>query len=191
MRRKRGNKMQCIESLGQHLIKSQKCRRIISLQERIDKREAIFIVQHIQVAKNILIFDISTAERNSLVKDSQCITHRTIRLMSNYMQRLIINSNPLIYSHHSQILHNVLDSDSIEIVCLTTRKDSRKDLMLLCRCKNKDCMRRWFLKCLKEGVESSLREHMYLIDDIHAISSDLRRYAHLLHQCLDILNTII
>jgi hypothetical protein len=32
---------------------------------------------------------------------------------------------------------------------------------------------------------------MNLIDDIYAISSHLRRYAHLLHQCLDILHTIV
>ena len=183
--------MQGIESLGQNLIKSQQGRRIISLQERIHKREAVFIIQNIQIAQNILIFHICTAERNCLVKDCEGITHRSIRLVGYHMKRLVINRDVLVLSNHPKVSHNILYRDSVEVISLTTRKDSRKNLVFLSCSKNEDCMCRRFLKCLQKGVERSLREHVDLIDDIYAVFPNLWRYAHLLHQGLDVLNAIV
>ena len=63
--------------------------------------------------------------------------------------------------------------------------------MLFSCSKNEDRMCRGFLKGLEEGVEGSLREHMHLVDDVHAVSSHLRRYAHLIHEGLDILDAVV
>ena len=63
--------------------------------------------------------------------------------------------------------------------------------MFLSSGKNEYGVRRWFLKSLEEGIERCLREHVYLIDDIDAVSSYLWRYAYLLHQGLDVLYTVI
>ena len=52
-------------------------------------------------------------------------------------------------------------------------------------------MCRRFLKGLEEGVEGSLRQHMDLIDDIDAVFSHLRRYADLIHQSLNVLNSVV
>ena len=78
--------MKRIEALGQDFIKSQQRRRIITSQERVNQREAIFIVQHIQVAENILILHVSSAECHCLVKYSQGITHCSISLVRNDMK---------------------------------------------------------------------------------------------------------
>ena len=183
--------MQGIESLCKHFIESKHRCRVISLEECIHQREAILIIKHIQVTKHILILHISTAERHSLVKDRKSVTHGTICLMSNHMKRLIVNGDSLARSHHSKILHDVLDSDSVEVICLTSRKDSRKNLMFLSCSKNENRMCRRFLERLEECIECSLREHVHLVDDIDAVSAHLRRYAHLVHQSLDILDTIV
>ena len=47
------------------------------------------------------------------------------------------------------------------------------------------------LQCLKEGIEGSRAEHVYLVDDKHLVLSDLWRYARLLHQLLDVVHTIV
>ena len=86
MRRQCRNEMQCIETFCQDLIKCEKCRRIVPLKERINKREAIFVIKHIKIAEYVLILHICSAKRHSLVKDSQSITHSSVCLMGNYVQ---------------------------------------------------------------------------------------------------------
>ncbi len=50
---------------------------------------------------------------------------------------------------------------------------------------------RRLLQRLKKGVEGGSREHVYLVDDKHLILAHLRRYAGLLHQNLNLVNTIV
>ena len=191
VRRQCRDEMQRIEALGEHLVKSQQGRRVIPLQERIHQGKTIFIVQHIKIAQDILILHLCAAERDSLVEDGQRVTHRTVSLMRDHVQRLVVDGDVLTFCHHPEVLHDVLHRDPVEVVGLATRKDGRKDLMLLCSRKNEYRVCRRFLQSLEERVESRLREHVHLIDDIHAVSSHLRRYAHLLHQRLDVLHTVV
>ena len=44
---------------------------------------------------------------------------------------------------------------------------------------------------LKESIECGLRKHVHLIDDVHAVFSDLRRYPYLVHKSLDVIYTIV
>ena len=63
--------------------------------------------------------------------------------------------------------------------------------MFLSRSQDEDRMCRRFLESLEESVESCLRKHMNLIDDVYAVLSYLRRYAHLIHKGLDVLYTVV
>ena len=63
--------------------------------------------------------------------------------------------------------------------------------MFLSRRKDEDRVCRRLLQSLEECIEGCLREHMYLVDDIYAVFTDLRRHAHLVHQSLYVLDTII
>ena len=111
--------------------------------------------------------------------------------MRNHMKRLVINGHPFTGGHHPEIPDYVLHSYPVEIICLTPRKNRRKNLVLLCRGKNEDGMGRRLLKCFQKGVESRLREHVDLINDINAVSSHLRRYAYLVHKGLDVIHAIV
>ena len=107
------------------------------------------------------------------------------------MQRFFIYGHTLLGSNHAKVRHDVLYSDPVEVVSLTTRKNGRKNLMFLRCSKNEDSVCRWFLEGLEECIEGRLREHMDLIDDVHAILAHLRRYAHLVHQGLDVFHTVV
>ena len=112
--------MQRVESFGKDLVEGQKSRRIIPLQECIHKEETIFIVKYVQITQNVLIFDICATECDRLIEDRQGITHCAICLMSYHMKRLVVDRNGLAGSYHTKISYDILDSDPVEIVCLTT-----------------------------------------------------------------------
>ena len=63
--------------------------------------------------------------------------------------------------------------------------------MFLCCGKYEYSMCRRFLKGLQEGIESRLGEHVHLVDDIYAVSSDLRRDTHLVHEGLDVFDSVV
>ena len=107
------------------------------------------------------------------------------------MKRLVIDGYALACRHHAEILHDILHSDPVEVVCLTAGQDSRKDLVLFSSRQDEDRVCRRFLKGLEEGVECRLREHVHLVDDVYAVLAYLRRYADLIHQGLDVLNSVI
>ena len=148
--------MKSVESLCKHLVECKESRRIITSEECIHERKAVLVIKNIKIAEHILILHVRTAECNSLVKDGQSITHSTICLVCNHMKRLIIDGDALIRSHHPEVSHNVFDSNPVKVICLTSRQDSREDLMLLSSGKNEYRMRRWFLQRLEEGIECRL-----------------------------------
>ena len=111
--------------------------------------------------------------------------------MCNHMERLVVDGHVLAGSDHAEVLHYVIDRDPVEVVSLTARQDGRKNLMLFSSRKDEYSMCRRFLEGLEEGIEGSLRKHVDLVDDVHAVLSDLRRYAHLVHQGLDILHSVV
>ena len=107
------------------------------------------------------------------------------------MKRLVINRYVFAGSHHPEVADDVVNGDSIEVIGLAAGQDGRKNLVLFrCR-KDEDCMCRRLLKCFEKGIECCLREHVHLIYYIYAVFPDLRRYPHLVHQVLDVLDTVV
>ena len=62
--------------------------------------------------------------------------------------------------------------------------------MLFGSCKDENYMCRRFFQCFEKSIESSLREHMYLVDDEDFVFSHLRRYSCLIHKTLDMLHSV-
>jgi hypothetical protein len=120
MRRKCRNEMQGVETLCKNLIESHQRLRIISLKEGIHKRETVLIIKHIEIAEHILVLDVGTAESHGLVKDGQGVTHGTVGLMCNHMERLVVDGHVLAGSDHAEVLHYVIDRDPVEVICLAT-----------------------------------------------------------------------
>ena len=107
------------------------------------------------------------------------------------MKRLVIYRYVFAGSHHPEVADDVVNGNPVEIIGLAAGQDGRKNLVLFrCR-KDEDCMCRRLLKCFEKGIECCLREHVHLIYNIYAVFPDLRRYPHLVHQVLDVLDTVV
>ena len=107
------------------------------------------------------------------------------------MQGLVVDRDIFLRCDRLEVPYYVGDADAVEVEGLATRKDRRKDLMLFSRCKYEYCVCRRLFECLQEGVESSRREHMDLVDYVHAVLSDLRRDLYLVHKVLDVVHSVV
>ena len=85
--------MESIESFCQNFVKCDQSGRIVAFQEGVDKREAVFVIQHVKVAQHILILHVSSAERHRLVEDRESITHRSVRLMGHHMKGFVVDGH--------------------------------------------------------------------------------------------------
>ena len=161
------------------------------MQSRIHYFEIVFVVEHIEVADYILVVHVGATESNSLVEYGQSITHRSVRLAGNHMERLVVYVDALPCGYGTEVHHYVRHADPVEIVGLAARENGRDDFVLLCCAEDENRMRRRFLKGLQEGVERGLRKHVDLVYDVHAVLPDLRRYLNLVHQGLDVIHAVV
>ena len=118
----------------------------------------------------------------NLVENRQGITHATVSFLCNNVQSLRFCFNMFFSGYIFQVFYRVVHTDTIEIVYLASTQNSRKNFMLFGCGKNKYSMMRRFFQCLQKGIESCLRKHVYLVDDIYFIFSNLWRDAYLFDQ---------
>src|SRR5690606_24525485 len=90
-----------------------------------------------------------------------------------------------------QVIRDVADLDAVEIKDLATRQNSRNDLVLLRGSQDKNCVRRRLFQGFQKRVESRVREHMHLVDDVHLEFSELGWVANLVNQVADIFNGVV
>ena len=151
----------------------------------------MLIVQDIEVADYVLVFHVIAAEGHGLVENRERIPHRPVRLPGDYMQGLIVDVNVLLRRYLPEILHDIRNADAVEIVSLAAGENGRENLVLLRGRKNEYGVGRRLLQCLEEGVEGRLGQHVHLVDDIDTVPADLRRNLDLVHQCLDVVHTVV
>ena len=187
----RTHEVQGVETLGQNLVQDQESRGIIPGHESVDQLEAVFVVQHVQVADHVFILDVGAAECHCLVEDGQGVAHGAVGLGSNHVQGFVVDGHPLLAGDAPQVPHHVRNADPVEVVGLAAAQDGGQDLVLLGGGQDKDGVCRRLLQRLQERIEGRLRQHVHLVDDIHAVLSHLRRYLHLLHQGLDVFHRIV
>ena len=83
------------------------------------------------------------------------------------------------------------NSHAFEVINLTTAQDGGQNLVFLCRCQDEYDVCRRFLQRFQKSVESSRREHVYLVDDKHFVTADLWWDTRLVHQRLDVFNRVV
>src|SRR5690606_23694453 len=128
---------------------------------------------------------------DDLVKHRECIPKSTISLLSNNMQSIRFKHDILFLCDTGEVIRHILYLNSIKVKYLTTGKNSRKNFMLFCGRENKNCIGRRFFQRFQKRIESCLRKHVYLVNNIDFIFPDLWRNSHLFNQATDIIHRII
>ena len=191
MRTERGHEIQGVEALGQNLVENQQRSAVVSGKEAVDKAEAVLVVQDIQIVKHVRIFHLRTAEGDGLVEDCQRVAHRPVGLVGYHVQRLVVDDDTLLLRDGAQVADNVRHAYAIEVVCLAAAQDGGENLMLLGGRQDEDGVCGRFLQSLQEGVEGRRRKHVDLVYDIDRILPGLRRYLHLVHEILDVVDSVV
>ena len=191
MRGQGADEVQGVEALGQDLVKGEERAGVVPCQEVIYQGEGELVVQYVQVADDVFVFDVLSAEGHRLVEDGERVAHGTIGLGGYYVEGFVVYLYAFFFRDTLEVAHHVGDGDAVEVVGLASAQDGGKDLVLLGGGQDEDGVCRGFFQCFEEGVEGGLREHVHLVDDIHAVLSYLGRHLNLLHECLDIFHGVV
>ena len=179
------------KTLAQHLVEKQQSVRIVSGQDLFGDRKIGIVIEHVERRGHLGDRQILPAERNHLVEHRQRVAHSAVGLAGDQVQRLVVVGHSFLRSDVFEVLHAVLDANPVEIVNLTARQDRRNDLVLFGRSQDKHGMCGRLFERFQKRVERLHRQHVHLVDDIDAVTTDLRRNTHLVGQVADIVHRVV
>ena len=110
--------MEGIEPFGEYLIKNQESRGIVCRQKMVNHPEIVLIVKDVEIRDNLLIFYILAAKCDSLVKKCQCVTHRPICFLGQYMEGILLNLYTLFLRYIRKVPDHIRYGYPVEIVGL-------------------------------------------------------------------------
>ena len=110
----------------------------------------------------------------ALVEQAHRIAQTAVCQPRQKRSRIRLELDALLIGDIIQTAHDILRHDAPEGEALAARQDRSRHLMQLRRRQNEQQVLRRLLDDLEQGVERAQREHMHLVDDIHALF-DLRR----------------
>ena len=180
-----------IEPFRQNFVESQHGGSIVALEEVVGQLEVIVVVEDVQVLDHLLVAHFLAAERHCLVEERERITHCPVGFLCDDVHGIFTHRNFLLGSDVLHVAHHVLNADAVEVVGLAAGKDGGEYLVFLGGGQDEDGMCRRFLKSLEESIEGRLRQHVHLVDDIYAVAAHLRRDAHLVGQCTDVVDRVV
>src|SRR5690606_11222852 len=128
---------------------------------------------------------------NNLIKHGQCIPKSTISLLRNNVQSIRFKRYFFLLCNGSEMIRHILYLDPVKVKYLTTGKNSGENFMFFCRCQDKNSIRRWFFQSFQKCIESRLRKHVHLVNDIDFVFTSLRRDSYLFNQATDIVHRVI
>ena len=159
--------------------------------ERLHQAEVVVVVEHIEVVDGTLVGDIAKRGGRHLVEDGERVAHGTVGFLCNHIEGGRLGGDALLRGDILQLLHHVVDGDAREVVDLATRQYGGDNFLLLGGGKNEDGVGGRLLKCLEECIECRRRQHVHLVDDKHAILSDLRRNLHLVDEVANVIYRVV
>src|SRR5437667_6024409 len=89
------------------------------------------------------------------------------------------------------MMNNLLSGDAFKVEALTTREHSRKHLMNIGCCHDKNSVWGWFFERFEQGVECFVGKHMSFVEDIDLVFARCGGHHDLFAQIADTINTTI
>ena len=191
MRSQTRNKVLRLESFAQNFVESEQRVGHAPRQKIIDQTKIVVVVEHIQIFDNTLISNVAATKTDHLVENGECVAHGTIGLLRNHIQRLWFGRNALVLSHILQMADHIGHANSAKIVDLTARQNRWNNFVLFGSGENENSVCWRLFERFQKGVERRRREHVHLVDDIDAVTPDLRRNAHLIDQRANVVHRIV
>ena len=142
------NEQSAIEAVVDDSVEQHHHIRHLVLKSEVNHSEIVLGVEHVKVFYNLLIGDVSLTERCRLIKYREGIAHAAIGFLSYHGKCFLLIFYSFLVGYRLQVSNGVLHRHTLKVIDLTTTKDGRKNLMLLCRGKDKYHMCRWLLKRL-------------------------------------------
>ena len=180
-----------IKTTSDDLIQQKQCRSDATALGGIHHIKIRLLIQYMQMLRDGIVSQLLPGKRHQLIEYAQSISESTVGLHRYDMQCRLLRLYPFFFTDSLEMRDHVRNSDAMEIKNLTTRQNGWKNFMLF-RCgQNKNCMRRRFLEGLEECIERRLRQHVYLVDDVHLVLSALRWDAHLVNNGPDVFDLVV
>ena len=99
---------------------------------------------------------LSATKSHRLIENGEGIPHSSIRLSGYHVQTFIRYADILLRSYIPEVPDYIRNTYAVEIISLTTRQDSRYNLMFLSGTKYENGVGRRLFQSLEEGIESLL-----------------------------------
>ena len=114
----------------------------------------------------------SSAQREHLVRQRECVTHRAIGRAGEHAKRIGVGGDPLGFQHHGEPLAHIGRADPLEVESLHAREHWRgglRDLLRLGCGKHEHHARRRLLQHLEQRIPRLTREHVRFVDDVDLV----------------------
>ena len=126
-----------------------------------------------------------------MVEERERVPHTAVGLLRDDVETVWVGVDALLLREVLEVLHDVVHLHTVEVKYLTTRENRGQNLVLLRGREDEFCVGGRLFERLQKGIERRCREHMHLIDDIHAVFADLGRYSHLVNQLTDVIDGVV
>ena len=131
------------------------------------------------------------AARCRAVENGQRITQGAVRQPRNHARAAVGQRNRFFLRDFLEPHRNVMRRNAAEIKPLTARQNRRRYLIDFCGCQNKQHVLRRLLQRLEQRIERALRQHMYLVDDVHALFDGRRCIPHFVTNVADVVYAVV
>ena len=185
------DEMLSVEAFFDNLLIEQQTVGDVASPEIVHKTEIVLAVEHIEVFDAAFVSEVAVAEIHQLVKHRKCVAQAAFGFLGYNVQCFRLVSNTFLRSHILQMVGNILDFDAFEVENLATRQYCGNNLVFLGGGKYEFGVRRRLLQSFEECVESLLRQHVNLVDDVNLVTATLWRYVNLFHQLADVVNGVV
>ena len=180
--------------LAHHLVNQRQRARRIRINQPIREREQEALIRRAEHPKHkrlrqpaVLLLRVGKAH----VHDRPCVAHAALRRAGDAGKRRVLGLNMAFLQRDAQPPDDLVRGNPPEVEPLTAGKDRRRELLRLRRRQNEHDIGGRLFQRLEQRVERALREHVHLVDDIHAIAPRLRRVFHLFAQIADLVHAVV
>ena len=198
-----GLDQQCIADQAKHLVvhrgqitacvvifvQQADCRRQITGFQVLGQANAIVLTHDAERRRDRFLVHRTGCRRT--VEHGKRVSHGAVRQPGDQACRTFGQRNALTCRNIQQPAGNVLRTDAAEIEPLTARQNGRRYLVKLGGSEDEQNVLRRLLKCFEQRIERTDGQHVYLVDDEHALADLCRRVARLIAQVADVVHAVV